>query len=578
MDKDKIHRRAILPVSHVWLSGVIIAVSLMVLGYSLTFPIAYSSLEFPILTVVSPIFWAGLISGLICLVGWVLSTENSYSHYIATELFVFISSAAQFLYISWGPDAGSLASFVNYNMTTSNFDLGRDVSTNSYFQWPGSIFFHRFLTDLFSVDTFTAVKLGFFLVILCFSSGLFLFWYKLDRQRSLSTRWVFIGVTIYFTSIFLFQNWEAVPYTFFLALFLPALALMENSDPRYRVIFMLFTVIAMESHPLGGLWLSLILGVLLILDWIRTKRVQFTHSVFLFVLVVQTSLIIYKNISFFMGLTNMFRGYLRALLDSDASDRAIANQVRSALTFLPTDWMGRILKTISYVDIGFIFIIIVIATLFVLWKRKIRLREISLAAAGVIHFLIGTQYAAIGSRSLQLIVFLPASFVIDTLMWGSNRLRRLLVVLNVIVILLFPSMLMRSIQISDNFVKVSDLYIEDFLGQHLNSSGAGTVILTEGIRPIDLRLSYYLIRPREQEIIAGCYGDFIIINTENWRLQSENIVDRVLAKDNLYAPGTDLFEYRLRDLNASLTYSIGNASIMTGADCTSLQWLFYLEK
>jgi hypothetical protein len=279
--------RAFVAERHLWISLILLAMSLMILGWARTYPVAKSPVETPVLDQVSPLFWTGLVAGFAALPGLVLTTKSPYAHWLASCLFLLFLSAPQFLYLSWGSDAGSLSDLVEYVRSVDELDLSRDIAAQSYFQWPASILFHTYLADMLGVTAHVAAQIGFFFVAVSVTSGVFVLWTHDLPTRSRSTRAAFWGLVLYFAGFYWLFNWQAVPYAFSLALFFAMLALLGRQRWQEKSLVMLFFLVGIESHALFGLWSAAIVTILHFLGTVK-RRSRSWLSLLLFLLVAQT--------------------------------------------------------------------------------------------------------------------------------------------------------------------------------------------------------------------------------------------------------------------------------------------------
>jgi len=555
--------------SQVWFSVILLAAGLMIISWAKTYPILYSQEVMPILKAASSGFWIGLCLGFIGLIGLSFSSSSKIVKWLCCVIVVILLSAPHFLYIAWGSDAGGLANMSAYVRRMGGFNFERDLTAITYYQWPMSIFFNQFLADLFNVDENTAAAVNFFLVSIAVSSGLFMLWQSRIDDDPEKQNPVFWGIVVYFAGFFWFLNWQSSPYAFALILFVPALALLEQNSWKERLLLLLFVVIGYESHALFGVWLSMIVGAYVLISILANKKdSRVSDALALFVVIAQVTIIIYKNTRFFRYLALNLKGYYDALLQTGASDRALAIQASGALsaTSQVTDTLGIVLKTLSFIDLGFIGVALLVAVILAITRKRPKALEISLLLAGAFHFLIGIKYVAIGTRSIQLIALAPAFFVVESIVQGGKA-GRLVLAASVVGLLLFPAAIMRSHQNSGNYVKPVDLYLSSFMNQFTDEIlNKGNVIFTDGVRPIDLRLVKYVLSPRTIIAENSCAGGYFIIDSDKLRNEVNNLVEN----DN--KPGFELF---IEDENPSVYYDSGYLSLKFAKDCNQLFSYFH---
>ena len=553
-----------------WWALIVVAAGLMVFGWARTYPIELSQQEMPVLTASSPLFWIGLCLGFTGLAGFSLSSESAIAQWLSSILLIVFLSTPHFLYIAWGSDAGGLANMSAFARQMSSFNYERDLAVVSYYQWPLGIFFNQFLSELFHINVYSAAVINFLLTCTAVGSGLFLLWHRrLDNQRT-STKAVFWGVAVYFAGFFWLLNWQASPYDFALIFFIPMLALIEHNHWKERLVLLLLITTGLEAHALTGVWLSMIIVIYLAISILSNNRdSQVTASLASIVIIAQATLIIYKNNLFFRSLALNIKGYYDALLQTGASDKALAIQAESALGMQPLDGLGTLLKTISFIDLGFIWIAFLMAGALVILRKRLKIIDLSLFLAGVIYFFIGTQYAAIGTRSFQLIGLAPAFVVIDSIAQG-DRTGRMVLAASMIGLLLFPAAIMRNHQNSENYVKPYDLRFTEFVNQFREEiQNSDEMILSDGIRPIDMRINGRLLSPNTIFKSRTCEENLMLVESKNLK---ESL--RLINDGNSIA-SIDLF---FRTYQTTVIYDNGYLSFRINGNCAQLKEFLYPQK
>jgi hypothetical protein len=547
--------KAFLREPHLWASLVMLATSLMILGWARTYPVSRSPIETPVLDQVSLLFWVGLIAGFAALAGLVLTTKSCYAHWLASCLFLLFLSAPQFLYLSWGSDAGALPDLVEYVRVVGQLDLSRDVAVHSYFQWPASILFHAYLADALGVARHTAVQIGFFFVGISVGGGLFVLWLHGLPARPNSTGAAFWGLVLYFAGFYWLLNWQAVPFAFSLALFFPMLALLGRRTWQEKSLLLLFFLVGIESHALYGVWSTAIVAILIVLG-AAMQRNRSMLSLLLFVVVAQSAVIIYKNTRFFEYVVHSMQGTYQAFLETGASDRALAKQIGTALSPLSNEPAAAVLKALSWCDLVFVTATFAIGALVVLRHRRVRHREIALFGTGSLHFFLGIVLAAIGTRSLQLVGMVPAFFVADAMAHGGYLARRAILLASLISLLLFPAAIIRSHQMSGNFVKPSNLLVKQHLVTHKGELSGSAAILDEGRIHATDPLSLQVYNPRTAQL-DSCTGPYVIVDSPQFRQYVASVAGCSLPE----------VKARLDQLDLSAFYTSGAVTLRAGQDC-----------
>ena len=509
-----------------WLSLLFLSASLMIFGWVRSYPLNYSPAELPVLSTVSPFFWLGLWLSFIFLSGLVLTTLNRYVILASVGCFAILFTSPQFLYYSYGSDAGILAEFVNYSNTYDQFELSRDIAVNSYYQWPLSIFFHQFLADILLIDVYETLSIAFFFIILGISGGFFYLWHSLADHRPGSIRAVFWGTAIYFCSLFWIVNWQTVPFTFALVLFIPLLALLVDHSIQGKILFVIFFIALVETHAMLGFWLLIIASILFALNYFRSKELSriSSYSMVLLMVVVLVSFLVYKNTRFFTYVISSLQGFHSQISLMATSDRALALQTKGALNNVPINIIGKILKIMSWISLAIGFLTFLISALIVFFRHRVQIREISFVLAGLLYFIIGTQMANLGIIALLLIGLAPAYFLIDNLKLKTNT-SKILLLFCILSIILFPSALIRSHQNSINYIIPADLFIRDFLSTFDENSEVDFSLLREPSKPYLLNNKFNTIT---RSTITNnnnwsCSGHLLVVDTEQLRNDLTNI-------------------------------------------------------
>ena len=451
---------------------------------------------------------------------------------------------------------------LGYTRSVGDLDLQRDVAINPYFQWPISILFHSFLMDVFAVGNFRAVQIGFVFVALSVAGGLFTLWLHDLPEGSDTSRTVFWGIVVYFAGFHWLLNWQAVPYSFSLALFIPMLALYSRRSWQDKVLILLLFVVGLESHALVGVWGPAIVALLVVLGALTHRR-KLTISLVLFMAVAQTTLIIYKNSRFFKHLILNLHGYYRAFLVVGGSDRALARYALRALEPLPEDWVGAVLKVLSWLDLALIGVAFALGVLVVIRYRSLKNREIALFGVGAFHFVTGILVVAIGTRSLQLIGLVPAFFVVNALLYSGKLVRSAVLLVSIAGLLLFPSAIVRSHQISGHYVEPTKLLVKDHMSSHRAGLWDTVIIIDEGrIRPTDL-LAQWTYNPSTLRF-ASCHGPYLMVDTLHFRRYVSSVAEREEGE----------IRARLDELELTASYTNGFATLRIGQDCSDLESLW----
>jgi hypothetical protein len=518
-----------------WVVCLLLSLNLLVIGWNQSYPLSYAPEEKPILESVSVGFWLGLASAFIALVGLVSTSTSRYMHWLASCLFVLLLTVPQFLYLSYGSDAGVLPGMVEHRLGTEGMRVLDEIDVDVYFQWPMSIFWSTFLSDAFGVQTYTAVNIAFVIAAICISSGFFVLWSSRLESGSTMTQAVFWGIVSYFVGYYWLMNWQAAPYVFMLALFVPMLGLLEKGDLSSKLMLLLLFSVGIETHALFGIW-----SIAIVVIWlgIRAAKLRSYPAVALAatMVVAQLSVIVYKNIRFFQYVVSSLQGYYQALVGVDAVDKVLSRQAQGALSPLPSDPFSAVLKVISWIGFALVVLAFAVALISVIRHRRIRALEIALVVAGAVHLLIGNFYAAIGVRALNLLMIVLASFVTFSIA-RNGRLGNVVLAACALSLLVFPASLMRSHQASSLFVRPVQDQLARTLALSLDKEISYDIaVIGEHNTPLETAQRRHFLSARQIQYRMGsaesiavldwlCAADLVVMDTQQFRTRLLGIVD-----------------------------------------------------
>lgn len=514
-----------------WGALIFLAGALMVWGWDRTYPLDTSQGAQPLSPASAP-FWGGLFAGAVGLAGLMLTSKSRYVHLVCAAVFVLMLTAPQFLYRSWGSDAGMLGSIVKYARGLGSFEYQRDVKATPYFQWPLSVFLHQFLADLLLVDSYEAVQIGFAITAVAVAGSLFALWSPAERSATASA--AFWGLVCHFGGFSWLLNWQAVPYTVFLALFLPLLAILEGPTLSHKVLLLLFVTAGLEAHALFGVWafLVVLLLVTVVLAW---RKGDASPTLVVLLLVAQTALIVFKNFRFMDYLVLNLTGSLDALRDIQATDATLRRNVVGALVTYPADSLGIVMKVLSWLDLALFAAVISLSTVGSLRRRLVTRREAVLLVASSAYATVGLIYAAVGIRAIHLLALVPPFSVVRSLQ-RHTAVSRLALLLCLLGLLIFPAALARSHQNPPMNVNPSDLLLAATLSQSGGRILApGATMMGKHNHGLSLSESsqYYSFRQLRNRITlpewrgtleAACQGPILLVDSTQSRQEMRQLL------------------------------------------------------
>jgi hypothetical protein len=521
-----------------WGAALLIGATLLVLGWGQTYPLT----EDP---VVAPLFWLGLWLACGSLVGLVWTARSPAVDGLASVVLLLLISAPQWLSLSSGSDAGSLAALVAYRMGSGPLDLTQDVAASSYFQWPGAIVVARLLTELAGGDPYLGAQLVLLIAAPAVGLGL---WALLDRPDGGG----FWGLATYWTGAYWLLNWQAVPYVVGLALLLALLAALDEPTLGGRLLALLLLAAGLETHPLVGVWLGLVVG----LRWLAMSRARpdgrLSVWLLLLILVAQGALLLYKNGRFLVYLVASVGGRHARLEAAGISSRSLGLQVRGAVTFLAEDPAATALKVLSWLALAAAMGAGGLAAAAAARRWRCGRQAVALSVAGAVHLGIGMARAAIGTRAIQLLGVLPAWWIADAA-GRSSPVGRAVRMLCALALVLLPAVLMRAHSTGAALVTPAEARLIESLTD-LEPVGPLSLLAEThaewlpggSLVPLSARQMRY-------GSIGSCRGPALVVETAGWRREMAPMVR---------AP--ELIE------GASLLYDNGAIRLRSLGDCSAL--------
>jgi hypothetical protein len=427
---------------------------------------------------------------------------------LGAAVLVLLISAPQWLALSWGSDAGSLAGLVAYQSQVGPIDLSRDIAVSSYFQWPGAIALARLLTDLAGGDVYIGAQLVLLVAAPAVGLGL---WALLEGAGG-----GFWGLAAYWTVAYWLLNWQAVPYVLGLALFLGLLLALDVPSPGGRLLVLLFLIAGLETHPLVGVWLILVVGWRW-LAWAGDRRAVGLSAWFLLlVLVAQGALLLYKNDRFLIYLVGTVRGHYAALALAGTSSGSLARQVRGAVTFMAEDPGAMALKALSWLALAAAGGAVAVAGAAAVRRWRCGRRAVALSGAGAVHLGLGVAWSAIGTRAIQLLAILPASWVADTARrpTATGRVVRSLCALGLV---LLPAVLMRAHTTGAELVTPAEARLSASLPTIEPRTPLSLLADTHAELPLGGHLSSVSARQMRYGSAGSCRGPALVVDSVGWR-------------------------------------------------------------
>jgi hypothetical protein len=291
-----------------------------------------------------------------------------------------------FLYVDYlffqllpGPDAHYFRALTKLSATA-----GVSTSNAEYFQWPSFFVLNNVLSSVLGLNVDNVSVLFFVYTGLALSSTLFVYYSSQVENMG------FVGVALYFIGLFWFLNYQFAPQSLALVLLLVCVNLATRTDRGSKICLLLVFVSLAFMHAFMPVFFLLFYFIITLRD--RTRR----NSFILYSIIFLAELV-------YLALRNL--NYLITMFQQIAFLTSYSWIVQSTFVpvLAPIDVVAQFFsRGITVLVWGLLLVGMVIRAV----KKDIRVRDVSLLAAGSLYALVGGVVAVLGQRSLQL-VFVP---------------------------------------------------------------------------------------------------------------------------------------------------------------------------
>lgn len=359
---------------------------LMIYSWFLSFPLSIGAYGKSVFGSVPLMYWFGLPLLLTSTYMLATSSKSNYWKWAATIVCVMsLYSLFYFHYMLPSSDAQYFRGLTEYYIATKNLDPSQSI--RGYFQWPSFFIQAGIITSISGIES-TQYEFVLFAVIgFLLATALYVY---VSRAHN---RGGFLAVVTFFTVMFFWINYQAVPFSMALGLLflLFMLETRKRSSSTIVIMLVLFSSISI-THAFVPLFFVLYLLVRSIVS--RDKQ----HLT----LLILTSLV-YFLVQFTLAQSAFASSVILAIFFP--KEYASLAGVTFAPVSAPLDVMAQIFSrtvTILFALIsfaGFIFLIV---------KRKIRDTDKAIFLAGSFYSGLGFVLYTLGSRAIPLL-FIPVS-------------------------------------------------------------------------------------------------------------------------------------------------------------------------
>jgi len=325
---------------------------------------------------------------------------------------------------------------------------------HKYFQWPSFFITSNFLMLTLDLDVGVVSKLIF--IVIGFVATLVLFLFYSSQKGELG----FLGVALYFMSLFYFINYQYAPQSLALALFLLLISQVIKGATQSIVTLLLIFIGLILTHSFYPIYFLLFLSVLMIL---RNGSGNFKRSYLKLLLplcvVAYACYVIYVAAFYFNDLIKA----LSSIVIAFQEEHEYAYIVRRTIQSKPVSELDAIAQAFSRGITLSLWAITSLGFMYMLLRKKVNSYNLALFMSGVIHFLISAFFNVLGGRALQ-VLFIPLVFGIKLFLEKYEKVVKTYLLL---VFLLFPLVIIHSTYDFRLVQTVSGKRASDILLEHI---------------------------------------------------------------------------------------------------------------
>ena len=391
----------------------LVGLLLMIYSWYSSFPLSVNSINDSIYNHISILYWISFPLLLISIFLMAFSYKNKYLKWLLTICFVLVLYSLSYFYFTMSTsDAAFFRGLTENFIATNNLDASQLI--HNYYQWP-SFFLLANITTLVSGLTVSIYEFFLFTIIgFLLATSLYVYASKAYPNGG------FLGAALFFAVMFLYLNYQAVPFSlaFALLLVLFILELEERSAGTTVVMLILYT-----STVITHAFVPLFFIIYLLIRSIISKSKQYFE---LFLLTLIIYLIVQITFAVFSFKGNILMAF------TAPSEYSIVAGATFASTSVEIDAIPHLFSRVATISLAFLCIV---GFVFLIFKRKLRKVDLSIFLTGAIYSGLGVVLSLLGSRALALL-FVPISLGIAYLFESKFKkyLKYLVVILLIFVV------------------------------------------------------------------------------------------------------------------------------------------------
>jgi hypothetical protein len=363
----------------------LLGLTLLIYSWYVSFPLSVSSVGDSIYNHVPIFYWISVPLLLTSMFLMTISFKNIYLRLMLTVGFVIVLYSLLYFYFTIPTvDSAFFRGLTENFIGTNNLDASQFI--RSYYQWP-SFFLLANVTTLVSGLSLTVYEFLLFTIIgFLLATTLYVYASKAFNRSS-----GFLAVAAFFVVMFLYLNYQAVPFSlaFGLLFVLFMLETRENSAGKTLTMLILYSSLVI-THA----FVPLFFVIYLLIRSIITRSRQYFEF---FILTLVIYLIAQITFAVFS-----FRGNIASIFTTPTEYSSVVG-ASLASSSVAIDTIPQLLS--RTVTIG-IAILCVAGFVFIVFRRKLRTIDKAIFLTGAVYSGLGVVFNVLGTRAVP-IVFVP---------------------------------------------------------------------------------------------------------------------------------------------------------------------------
>ena len=480
-----------------------VGLALLIYSWYLSFPLSVDSVSDSIFNHISILYWFSIPLLFTSMFLISISFKNKYWIWIVTISFVFVLYSLSYFYFTMSTADAAFFRGLTENFIKTN-SLNASQYIHSYYQWP-SFFLLAGITTLIS-----GLNLANYEFILYAILGFLLATALYIYSSKAYNRGAFFAVSAFFVVMFLFLNYQAVPFSLAFALLLVMLVL-ETREKGAGTILAMFVLYV--STVITHAFVPLFFVIYLLIRSIIGRSRQYFEFFMLTLIIYVLAQITFVVFSFKSNIISVFAA------PSEYSNVAGATL---ASTSVEIDAIPHFFS--RWITIAFA-ILCIAGFVFLLYRRKLRKIDTAIFLTGIVYSGLGVVLNVLGTRAISLL-FIPITLGVAYLFQSKFRkyLKFLFVILLVFVVFIPMHPSFSSYPIT--FQTKEDIATSNFMIEKYDWASK-SIVITDSYR------SWYIL-PQVQgntEIDSNLISRFGILNITKY----DSIVYSVGLAESLYA-------------------------------------------